>query len=111
MIALCLYQLFMADSIYAQNEELESEEHATHEEEPHIVKLCESVSDWVIRSVLAFLVDISTQEALKFQMWICKDVKIIIYKTVFTFLVVIKHVFMHKNTIVTVLLPMKLEKV
>lgn len=54
MIALCLYRLFMADSIYAQNEELESEEHATHEEEPHIVELCESVSDWVIRSVLAF---------------------------------------------------------
>ena len=53
MIALCLYRLFMADSIYAQNEELESEEYATHEEELHIVKLCESVSDWVIRSVLA----------------------------------------------------------
>jgi len=44
----------MADSIYAQNEEPESEVHATHEEEHHIVKLCESVSDWVIRSVLAF---------------------------------------------------------
>lgn len=31
MIALCLYRLFMADSIYLKKEELESEEHVTHE--------------------------------------------------------------------------------
>ena len=36
MIALCLYQLFMADSIYKQKEELESEEHACHKK-GHIV--------------------------------------------------------------------------